>query len=83
MAVFDEDYVDCNSCEHYHNNTCDAVPVGSERSCSAYKATRREDIPRKIKSLTDDVRGIKKDVLIIYILILLDAIFGFISSILG
>ena len=83
MAVFDEQYVDCNSCEHYHNNTCDAVPVGSERTCTAFKATRRVDIPQQIKSLRNDVRGIKRDILLIYIMFALECIAYILDMILG
>ena len=50
--IFDDfPTVDCNDCECYHDNTCDGTPVGQERHCTAFKATRRTDIPLQIKSL--------------------------------
>ena len=81
--IFDEEYVDCNNCEHYHNNTCDAVPVGSERTCTAFKATRKEDIPQQIKSLTNDLREIKMGVVLIYILFILNCIANSLDMIFG
>lgn len=52
-SKFDDwsDVKDCNDCEHYWNKLCDGVPEGSERPCTAFKATRRVDIPLEIKSL--------------------------------
>lgn len=83
MPVFDEQYVDCNTCEHYHNNTCDAVPVGSERTCTAFKATRKVNIPEEIKSLREQIRGLRKEILLIYLLMFLEALAYVVDMILG
>jgi len=52
-AKFDDwtDVKECNDCQEYWNNVCDGTPVGVERPCKAFKATRRVDIPLEIKSL--------------------------------
>ena len=42
---------DCNSCDHYWNDTCDGVPEGQKRNCTAFVATRSVVIPEQIKSL--------------------------------
>jgi hypothetical protein len=49
--IFDEPVVECNECEHYWDSSCDGTPLKQERSCTSYKATRREDIPGQIKKL--------------------------------
>lgn len=43
--------VDCNNCQHYWTDTCDGVPVGSEKPCTSFLATRNTDIPRQIEWL--------------------------------
>lgn len=48
--------VDCSKCEEWWLNKCDGVTVGSERHCTAFKATRREDIPQQLKSLRNALR---------------------------
>lgn len=50
--VFDDfKEVDCEECESWQLNQCDGVPVGSQRSCTAYKAVRRLNTPLQIKAL--------------------------------
>lgn len=50
--VFDDfPTVDCEECEHWQLNKCDGVSVGSERSCTAFKAVRRLNTPYEIKML--------------------------------
>ena len=50
--VFDDfPTVDCEECEHWQINRCDGISVGSERSCTAYKAVRRLNTPLEIKAL--------------------------------
>ena len=57
--VFDDfPKVDCNECEPYWTGACDGVPVGSEKRCTAFKATRRVNIPEQIKSLRERVNGL-------------------------
>ena len=52
QKVFDDfKVVDCEECEAWQINQCDGVPVGSERSCTAYKAVRRLNTPLQIKAL--------------------------------
>lgn len=52
LKVFDDfPTVDCEECEHWQLNKCDGTPVGSERSCTAYKAIRRLNTPYEIKML--------------------------------
>lgn len=52
QLIFEEyPVVDCNECKSYLSEECDGTPVGSERLCKAFKATRRTDIPLQIKSL--------------------------------
>ena len=52
QKVFDDfKEVDCEECESWQLNQCDGVPVGSERSCTAYKAVRRLNTPLQIKTL--------------------------------
>ena len=50
--IFDDfPEVECNNCEPYWNNQCDGTPVGSERPCKAFKATRKVDIPDELDAL--------------------------------
>ena len=50
--VFDDfPTVDCEECEHWQVNRCDGVSVGSERSCTAFKAVRRLNTLYEIKML--------------------------------
>jgi hypothetical protein len=52
QKVFDDfKEVDCEECESWQLNQCDGVPVGSQRSCTAYKAVRRLNTPLQIKAL--------------------------------
>lgn len=52
QKVFDDfPTVDCEGCESWQLNRCDGVSVGSERSCTAYKAIRRLNTPYEIKML--------------------------------
>jgi hypothetical protein len=52
QKVFDDfKEVDCEGCESWQLNQCDGVPVGSQRSCTAYKAVRRLNTPLQIKAL--------------------------------
>lgn len=81
--IFDEEYVDCNNCEHYHDNTCDGVTVGSERRCTAFKATRREDIPEQIKSLREDIKTLETIVMFLSVAVILTGIGDIIHYIFG
>lgn len=50
--------VNCNDCQHYWTDACDGVPVGSEKRCTSFLATKRVDIPLQIKSLRKRVDGL-------------------------
>ena len=50
------DVKDCNDCEHYWNKLCDGVPEGSERRCTAFKATRSVEIPAEIDALKERLK---------------------------
>lgn len=62
--IFDDYHVDCNDCQHYWNDTCDAPPDNVERSCTAFIATRRTNIPLQIKTLQIGSQRIKKALVI-------------------
>ena len=57
--IFDEfPEVDCNGCESYWNNQCDGAVKGTEKRCTAFKATRRVDIPEQIKALRKSLKTV-------------------------
>ena len=61
QKVFDDfKEVDCEECESWQLNQCDGVPVGSQRSCTAYKAVRRLNTPQQIKALQKGCKELKK-----------------------
>lgn len=51
--------VDCNECQRYWDNSCDAVPQGSERRCTSFLATREIVIPGQIKDLQRRTKCLK------------------------
>lgn len=51
--------VDCNDCSHYWDDSCGGVKEGSEKRCTAFKATRRVDIPLEIKALRNDLKWLR------------------------
>ena len=60
-----DDYteVNCNDCGRYWDNSCDGAPVGSQRVCNSFLATRSIVIPAQIKSLEkrlERLRGLMK-----------------------
>ena len=70
---------DCNGCEHYWNKLCDGTKIGSEKRCTAFKATRKVDIPEEIKALRKDVKWLNVAVILLgvaQILESLESIFG-------
>lgn len=58
--IFDEFNVDCLDCREYWADTCDGVPKGEIRPCTSFKATRSIDIPSQIKSLRNEIKGVKR-----------------------
>ena len=69
--IFDDYEVDCNECQHYWDNACDAVGKGIKKNCGSYVATRRKDIPERIEKLEDRVERLGKYTLLLNILIIL------------
>ncbi len=60
QKVFDDfKEVDCEECESWQLNQCDGVPVGSQRSCTAYKAVRRLNTPLQIKALQKGYKDLR------------------------
>jgi hypothetical protein len=54
--VFEEwEQVDCNTCQHYWDSSCDSVGA-FKKPCNSYVATRRIDIPRRIELLDEQVK---------------------------
>lgn len=57
--VFDDfPRVDCNDCQHYWTDACDGVPVGSQKPCTSFLATKRVDIPLQIEWLRKRLNGL-------------------------
>lgn len=56
---FDEYEVDCNECGRYWTDQCDGTPRGVEKRCTSFVATRRTDIPERIKQLEVQVKTLK------------------------
>lgn len=53
--IFEEwEEVDCNTCQHYWDSSCDTVGA-FRKPCNSYIATRRIDIPRRIELLDNQV----------------------------
>ena len=66
QPIFEEyPTVDCEDCQSYWKEECDGTPVGSEKVCKAFKATRRTDIPLQIKSLQKASKRLTKGLLMI------------------
>lgn len=60
QKVFDDfKEVDCEECQCWQLDQCDGVPVGSERSCTAYKAVRRLNTPLQIKALQKGYKDLR------------------------
>ena len=56
--VFDEwnDLVDCNQCGRYWDDSCDGVKKGTQKSCTAFLATRSVVIPAQVKALQNALK---------------------------
>lgn len=81
QVLFDDwsEVKDCNQCEPYWNNQCDGAKVGSEKRCTAFKATRRVDIPLEIEALRKTVKRLSVAVILLGVVQILESL----SSILG
>jgi hypothetical protein len=53
------DVRDCNGCEHYWNNTCDAPVDASKLRCNDFSPTRGVIIPEQIKTLQSEIKRLK------------------------
>lgn len=53
------DYVDCNKCQHYWNDTCDGVHTSKIEPCQSFLATRTSNIPKQIESLRKEISLIR------------------------
>ena len=70
--IFDDfPRVDCNDCSHYWDDSCEGVPQGSEKRCTAFLATKRVDIPEQIKTLRNDIKWVYMACFVETILLLL------------
>lgn len=80
-VLFDDwsEVKDCNKCEPYWNNQCDGAKVGSEKRCTAFKATRKVDIPLEIEALRKAVKRLSVAVILLGVVQILESL----SSILG
>ena len=80
-VLFDDwsEVKDCNQCEPYWNNQCDGAKVGSEKRCTAFKATRRVDIPLEIEALRKAVKRLSVAVILLGVVQILESL----SSIFG
>lgn len=60
--VFDEwdEFIDCDECKRFWDDTCDGVPVGSQKACKSFLATRKVDIPLRVNFLQRDVNFLTK-----------------------
>jgi hypothetical protein len=75
QKVFDDfKEVDCEECEAWQLNQCDGVPVGSQRSCTAYKAVRRLNTPLQIKALQKGYKELRMATIFNRILIIILAL---------
>ena len=78
-VLFDDwsEVKDCNQCEPYWNNQCDGAKVGSEKRCTAFKATRSVDIPEEIKALRSSLKWLRISFLGFAVALLMHLIGGF------
>ena len=80
QKVFDDfKEVDCEECESWQLNQCDGVPVGSQRSCTAYKAVRRLNTPLQIKALQKVYKDLRTISILNTICIILLALVGLLT----
>lgn len=77
----DFEEIDCNTCDHYWNSTCDAVSVGEKKPCASFLATRRADVKEELESLKDEIVVLKLSLGGILIYILVDIVIKLIRSI--
>lgn len=54
--IFDEYEVECNDCQRYWLDQCDGTPEATERHCTSFIATKKVDIPMRVKRLENTVK---------------------------
>jgi hypothetical protein len=78
QPIFEEyPTVDCEDCQSYWTDECDGTPVGSEKVCKAFKATRRTNTPLQIKSLQKGYKTLREGLLALCIAYVMLAVFMF------
>ena len=65
---FEEWEVKCNECARYWDSSCDGVCKDDKKTCMSYVATRSVVIPAQIRTLQEDVKHLRKHLVIIYII---------------
>ena len=76
------DVHECNECGHYWDDSCDGTPLGLERPCRVFKATRKMDIPEQVRKVREEVKDLKKTSYILFGLLILSQIFDLLGDIL-
>lgn len=56
--IFDEPVVECNDCQRYWLDQCDGTKVDEAKPCASYIATRKMDIPNKVKALDEKLKNL-------------------------
>ena len=59
QKIFDEYEVDCNDCQRYWLDQCDGSKVNVQKPCSSFLATKKMDIPEKVKSIEEKYENIR------------------------
>ncbi len=80
--IFDESYVDCNTCTHYWDDSCNGVPNATERPCTAYKATRQTDIPLQVEKLRMKLIQAHRSIVLINIILILHLLLHLLEDVL-
>lgn len=76
------DVNECNECGHYWDDSCDGTPIGLERPCRVFKATRKMDIPEQVRKVREEVKDLKKRTYLLCGLILVIQLLDYLNSIL-
>jgi hypothetical protein len=68
--IFDEYHVDCNECQRYWLDQCDGTPEDVQKPCTSFIATKKVDIPERIKVLEKRLQSLTGCVLVMNIIII-------------
>lgn len=74
--------VDCEDCECWWLNQCNGVQKAQKRSCTAFKATRRTDIPQEIKRLKTRLKSLTRALMLLAIAVLVHLIVHIVGGLL-